>query len=89
MIYNEEPNGEDFVINIKTVLAFATGADHPPPMGFPNPPQIMFEVASDRTLPTASTCGPTIYLPLSMSDPDRFCEKMDFAICCAQGFGNP
>ena len=27
-------------------------------------------------LPSASTCGPTLYLPLVLSDPDVFSEKM-------------
>ena len=89
MIPNEDPDGEDFFIGLGTVLIFTTGADHEPPMGFGNgcTPEIRFEL--ENRLPHASTCGPTLYLPLHMSDPDKFCEQMDFAICNAHGYGKP
>jgi len=89
VIKNEDPDGEDFLVDVGSVLSFITGADRPPPMGFPNTPQIMFDTSKDRSLPTSSTCGPTLYLPLVLNDPDLFSQKMDFAICCAHGFGNP
>ena len=40
-------------------------------------------------LPTALTCGLTLYLPLVLSDPDVFSEKMDMAIIGGQYFGAP
>lgn len=88
-IKNEDPDQQDIMLNLGTILTFATGMDHPPPMGFPNEPEIMFDGDRLKTLPYASTCGPTLYLPLSLSDPDYFKERMDMAVCCAHGFGNP
>lgn len=89
VIANEDHSGDDLTIDLRAVLVFVTGADHPPPMGFPNSPEILFETSKNRSLPTACTCGPSLYLPLVLKDPDYFREKMDFAICCAHGFGNP
>ena len=60
----------------------------PPPMGFSNEPEIKFEVDCTRMLPTASTCGPTLYLPITLTDPDTFKNKMDVALICAHGFGS-
>ena len=88
MIVNEDVDGEDFCINLECLLAFITGADHIPPIGFPNAPQITFEPNKDR-LPSASTCGPTLYLPLVLRDPDYFRDKKDYALSCVHGFGNP
>ena len=89
MVPNEDPDSEDLWIDLGIILSFVTGTDHPPPLGFPNTPDIEFQTDVTKCLPFASTCGPTLYLPLALSDPDRFKEKMDFAICCAHGFGIP
>lgn len=90
MIKNEDIQQSDIIISLGTVLVFATEIDHPPPsMGFPNQPQIKFDDDDKKTLPFASTCGPTLYLPLTLSDPDYFTKRMDIALCCAHGFGNP
>lgn len=61
-------------------------------MGFENVPEIHFTGTPDKKemrLPSASTCGPTLYLPLCLSDADVFAEKMDIAIVGAQSFGVP
>ena len=89
LVANEDPDGEDFFIDLRTVLIFTTGADHEPPAGFGSGcmPEIRFE--RENRLPHASTCGPTLYLPLQMDDPDNFSHRMDFAICNAHGFGKP
>ena len=89
VIPTEDPDGEDIWVDLGSILSFATGSDHPPPLGFPNAPDIQFETDLSKTLPYASTCAPTLYLPLVLNEPDLFKEKMDFAICCAHGFGIP
>lgn len=88
MVPNEDPNESDIALDLGSILTFATGADHPPPLGFLGQPEISFETDTAKSLPTACTCGPTLYLPLSLTDPDRFRDRMDFAIICAHGFGS-
>ena len=61
-------------------------------MGFDGVPEICFTGSihkKEMRLPSASTCGPTLYLPLCLTDPDVFAEKMDMAITRAQIFGAP
>ncbi len=61
-------------------------------MGFDRDPEIQFTGEphqQEMRLPSASTCGPTLYLPLVLSDPDVFSEKMDMAIIGGQCFGAP
>ena len=77
MAESPSPSPRDLTIDLRAVLVFVTGADHPPPMGFPNSPET----------PHCMYLW-TIIIP-SIKDPDYFREKMDFAICCAHGFGNP
>ena len=71
-------------VSLKDVLIFATGSEDIPPMGFVNRPLIEFK---DQQLPTASTCGPLLVLPLHVDNEKTFIEKMCFGIkdCC--GFG--
>lgn len=84
-----EDDGEvPFKINLGTILSFATGADHVPPLGFPRVPLITFISDESRHLPTASTCGPTLSLPLQLVNYDDFKRNVDIAIICAHGFGS-
>ena len=79
-------------VSLESILVFITGADHIPPLGFEGTPEIRFTGSpyqKEMRLPSASTCGPTLYLPLCLSDPDIFAEKMDIAIIGAQSFGVP
>lgn len=89
LIEKEDPGADDITITLEMVLVFATGADHEPPLGFENVPQVQFETRKDRFLPTASTCTPALYLPIQLDDPDEFKKKMDYAIVGCHGFGNP
>jgi len=69
------------------ILAFITGADAPPPMGFPQEPAIFFVQDPTKTSPTASTCSLSLYLPLRLTDYEVFQQKMDIAIMNTIGFG--
>ena len=89
LIKNEDPKADGITVTLEMVLAFATGADHEPPVGFENVPQVQFETRKDRFLPCASTCVPSLILPITLDDPDRFQQKMDYAIIGCHGFGNP
>ena len=51
-------NGDQ--VTCPKILIFATGADQPPPLGFPEQGKIVF---SPQILGTASTCEMTIFLP--------------------------
>ena len=88
---SEDPEdiSNTFTITLEAVFAFATGSEHEPPLGFENTPEIHFEMRRERLLPHASTCGPTLYLPIALDDPDKFQKYMDYAIIGAHGFGTP
>ena len=60
-------------------------------MGFIGMPQIEFigDSNSEIRVPSTSTFIPTLYLPLSLANPDAFAEKMDHAIIGGQYFGKP
>ena len=49
-IKNEDPDQPDIMLNLGTILTFAT---HPSPMGFPNDPEIIFDNDHSKTLPYA------------------------------------
>ena len=91
-IQREDGSDNLIIIQLHHVLQFATGADVVPPMGFDRDPEICFSgelTDKELRLPSASTCAPTLYLPLVLSDPDVFCEKMDTAIIGGQCFDCP
>ena len=84
----EDDEGSPFTIDLGTVLTFVTGADHIPPLGFPSTPIIQFISEESRFLPTASTCIPSLFLPLQLTDYEDFKRNMDMAVICAHGFGS-
>lgn len=72
------------------ILAFATGANVIPPVGFFPRPSIDFlhdhSGTPGRHLPMANTCINCLKLPLLDTFED-FRESMDFALGNTQGFG--
>ena len=61
-----------------TLLAFYTGAEYPPSLGF-HPAAIRFSPAAE--FPTSSTCALELTLPTKYHDrPDVFCERMLYAL---------
>ncbi len=79
-VIRKEDDSDDIVLCLGDFLAFVTGADHPPPLGFMNSPEVEFCDDPSRTLPRASTCSLVFYLSLHVTDYDLFCAKMDEAI---------
>nr|XP_055036518.1 uncharacterized protein LOC129423994 [Misgurnus anguillicaudatus] len=76
---------------LETVLAFATGANTVPPIGFSPQPSIEFlhqerDAESNSKLPVANTCINCLKLPLHTTYKD-FQENMDFALGNTHGFG--
>ncbi len=70
----------------ENVLAFVTGTNRPPALGFDGTPEIRF--TSEERLPTASTCGPSITLPTGIASYSDFKETMSLSILGSHGFGN-
>ena len=56
----ENPDIEYLWIDLG-IISFATGTDHPPPLGVPNAPDIQFQTDLTKCLPFASTCGLASY----------------------------
>ena len=69
------------------VLAFVTGCPVIPPMGYPRPLRILIIRDKSKKLPTVSTCGPHLNLPLALQDYPEFKQKMDYAFSDTIGFG--
>ena len=70
--------------SLSHMLSFSTGADCPPSLGFENKPRIEF---IDGELSKANTYAPTLYLPVGISECERFKTQMDFAILNSPWFG--
>ncbi|KAF1380653.1 hypothetical protein PFLUV_G00166110 [Perca fluviatilis] len=72
------------------ILAFATGANDIPPLGFFPLPSVVFlhelPLRQDRHLPTTNTCINCLQLPV-LNKFEDFKETMDFALKNTQGFG--
>ena len=71
--------------SIKDILAFATGADAVPPLGFLPTPTLEFDDSSKY--PIGNTCGNVLKIPLEHSSYDEFKESMDYGIKNCAGFG--
>ena len=72
-------------VTLHNVMAFATGSEEIPILGFDRPPALKFSRGS--ILPTASTCGPTLYLPSQLTSAEEFSKNMCLGITCSFGFG--
>ena len=72
-------------VSLKDVMVFATGCDDVPILGFDRQPSLQF--SCNDGLPTASTCGPTLRLPLKVEGAEQFTKNMRFALACSFGFG--
>ena len=66
MVKNEADAALSSTITIETIMCFATGADHIPPMGFGLQPTIKFNPDKTRLIPVASTCSLCLYLSLGL-----------------------
>ena len=81
-------HGESSVtLYLTDFFVFVTGSEHPPPLGFTNPPEVEFTDNIERTLPTASTCSMILYLSLHVTDYTIFVNNMDESIISSYGFG--
>ena len=74
-------------VNLPQILAFVTGADCIPPLGFDINPAILFSSDRNRLLPVASTCALTLTLSVGLAEYDAFQKNMDMAVLNAYEFG--
>ena len=71
-------------VTIPLILAFFTGAEQIPPLGFPYDPVLTF---ADNPYPTASTCAIQLTLPTKYSQYSPFKSALDLAFTSHGGFG--
>ena len=86
--HKEDDSGELIHIDLEKLLAFITRADHPPPLGFHHKPEIGFTRDPERTLPTASTCTPILYISIHLKDYGKFKRAFDTALISGHSFEN-
>nr|XP_024662248.1 G2/M phase-specific E3 ubiquitin-protein ligase-like [Maylandia zebra] len=87
--YLTDAEDQDGTQKLGTILAFATGANTVPPIGFSPQPSIEFlhqepDAQAMSKLPIANTCINCLKLPLHTSYKD-FQENMDFALGAGVG----
>ncbi|XP_069139550.1 G2/M phase-specific E3 ubiquitin-protein ligase-like isoform X5 [Argopecten irradians] len=80
-----EENSTELELNLSEVLAFTTGADSVPLLGFDPSPSITFTECG--RFPRANTCAMEIALPLNVTPFEEFKESMIFGIKNSPGFG--
>ena len=89
MLQLKDSNGDEEIFNLQfqDILAFVTGATHPPPIGFQKDPKIQFHNVGPY--PRANTCANTLFLSVMqpMSDSDSCMYHLAFGILNAAGFG--
>ena len=74
-----------FNLKLQDILAFVTGAIHPPPIGFQKPPTIKFH--NEGPFPRAAN---TLFYQLYTSpipDSDSYMYQLAFGILNTAGFG--
>ena len=79
---------EEITCKLEDVVIFFSGADRPPPLGFPTQPDLEF-LDLGAILPTASTCSLLLRLPVCHSNYDNFKDAMMLAVHGNDGFGGP
>ena len=80
--------GEElFNLQLQDLLAFVTGATHPPPIGFQKEPKIQFH--NDGPFPRANTCANKLILSVMqpIPDADSYMYFLAFGILNTAGFG--
>ena len=80
-------HGSDQKLQLSDILAFVSGVNSLPPLGFPTNPVILFSNDASRLLPTASTCALSLTLSVGLVQYDVFKKNMDLAVLNAFEFG--
>ena len=75
------------LVTLEDVMVFFSGAEKPPPLGFPKKPTLDF--SSTNMYPTSSTCTLMFMLPTKYgTDYEAFKKAMTIGLKCHGGFGN-
>lgn len=77
-----EISGESFPVSVTDVLAFWTGSEEVPPLGFHKRLEVDFvpNNAMVNRLPVAHTCNLSLELPRGVKEPDGMIRVMKIAI---------
>ena len=86
-IHSLEGESSSVTLRLEDLLAFTTGADQIPPLGFDGIAQVNFLHEGWQILPTACTCAPSISLPTVHETYDSFKAAMVEEIVSGFGFG--
>ena len=76
-------------VNLASVLAFFTGTNRVPPLGFHQEPRLYFVHDDIASLAIASTCDLSLALPIVHKEYGDFREKMIMCLTCNDGLGRP
>lgn len=71
-------------VSLRTVLAFFTGADSIPPLGYTS---ALIHFNNTNQYPTASTCAIVLTLPTRHKEYRQFKKQLDVAFTMHGGFG--
>ena len=73
---------------LPNILNFITGQSALPPLGLPEPIQILFhsEFSDENHLPTAECCFNLLRLPVCHNEKQSFYEALDKAISYSLGY---
>ena len=71
-------------VSLKMILAFFTGADSIPPIGYN---KVTMSFNGDNPYPTASTCGLELTLPTKYDEYGDFKRSLNVAFTMHGGFG--
>ena len=86
-IHSFEGEQSFVTLRLEDLLAFTTGADQIPPLGFDGIAEVHFLHEESEILPTACTCAPSISLPTVFETYDSFKAAMVEGIVSGFEFG--
>ena len=87
-LYGLDGDKRTLTLHLEDMLVFVTGADRVPPMGFEYSPIINFVHDPPSHLPVASTCTPSLSLPVVRGQAyENFKDAMVEALVGGFGFG--
>ena len=74
-------------VKLSDVISFFSGAEEPPPAGFPRQPKLNFNLDHNVIYPTASTCAVELTLPTKYRVYKEFKQSLNIAFLFHGGFG--